>query len=498
MFSFLRFTMLRISLLLRQVVIPSVCTVSTNSGSIPSHDSVVRHLNDLPTGKKFLGIVDLEMLRYPPDKFYEFFGDRKKQLGDMYTFAPFVFSKKTVVVNTPALISELIAKEGKYPERGIISTALNKAKKVVGLKPGLLGDGIEWKRNRDPLSKRLLRPKFLIDYIPKFSKIAGEAVNEIVEISENQNSNFSQIVDRLSLWTVDSAYFLLFHRERDPVITPELTKYISAVRTLARNIVDVKWNDLSQYFSRKNWNNLIESLNTIISYTKKQMKVSNDTPQDPDRAHSTLLEYLQNETEFDEMDIIDSFVTFLAASLDTTTISTQWLWYNLSKNPLVQDKICDEMHTVVGDSPIIATEHFNKLHYLKMCMKESMRLTPTGSMFSRVLTEDNTIGGVRIPKKTNVLADLYGMQMDERYWREPNEFLPERWENRKDIDPFSYIPFGVGARMCMGRRLAEAEMQLITAQLCRHYRVHLEKEPERSFETLITPKGLNLSFEKRT
>ena len=70
------------------------------------------------------------------------------------------------------------------------------------------------------------------------------------------------------------------------------------------------------------------------------------------------------------------------------------------------------------------------------------------------------------------------MGQDERYWRDPREFLPERWENRKDINPFSYIPFGVGPRMCIGRRLAEAEMQLITAQLCRSYRLHLVQEPE--------------------
>ena len=65
------------------------------------------------------------------------------------------------------------------------------------------------------------------------------------------------------------------------------------------------------------------------------------------------------------------------------------------------------------------------------------------------------------------------------------EFKPERWENRKEIDPFSFAQFGIGPRMCVGRRIAEAEMQLITAHLCMSYKIHLEKEPDSKFDALI-------------
>ena len=88
------------------------------------------------------------------------------------------------------------------------------------------------------------------------------------------------------------------------------------------------------------------------------------------------------------------------------------------------------------------------------------------------------------------------MQLDERFWDNPLELKPERWENRKDIDPFSSTPFGIGPRMCLGRRIAEAEMQLITAHLCMSYKIHLEKEPDAKLDVLLRPDGLNLSFEK--
>ena len=196
-----------------------------------------------------------------------------------------------------------------------------------------------------------------------------------------------------------------------------------------------------------------------------------------------MLEYLQNDTDFDEMEIIDTFISLLGAGVDTTSHTTQWLWYNLSKHPNVQEKLHDELHSVIGDSSVITAEHYNKLHYMKMCLKESMRVTPSVSTHSRVLTEDATIGGVNLPKNTHVIGDLYSMQLDERFWNNPLEFKPERWENRKEIDPFSFAQFGIGPRMCVGRRIAEAEMQLITA--------HLSKDLTRS-NHLVVNKSIKL------
>ena len=149
------------------------------------------------------------------------------------------------------------------------------------------------------------------------------------------------------------------------------------------------------------------------------------------------------------------------------------------------------------DSPVVTADHYNKLHYMKMCLKESMRVTPSISVHVRVMKEDTSIGGVLLPKNTPVMADLLGISLDERFWDNPLEFKLERWENRKDIDPFAYIPFGIGPRMCVGRRIAEVQMQLITAHLCTSYKIHLEKEPITKFLTVLEPDGLNLSFEKR-
>ena len=81
------------------------------------------------------------------------------------------------------------------------------------------------------------------------------------------------------------------------------------------------------------------------------------------------------------------------------------------------------------------------------------------------------------------------MHLDERFWDNPLEFKSERWENRKDIDSFSYIPFGIGPRMCVGRRIAEAQIQLLTSHLCMSYKIHLEKELNVKFGAFMQPDG---------
>ena len=259
-------------------------------------------------------------------------------------------------------------------------------------------------------------------------------------------------------------------------ITEEMSQYFEAIKTFIRSLGEVPGRSPMEIITNKKRNNLISALHTIIKYNRKQIQSASTSTRASDD-HMTLLEYLQSETDFAEMEIIDVFTLLLGAGVDTTTHTTQWLWYNLSKHPNVQEKLHDELHSVIGDSPVITAEHYNKLHYMKMCLKESMRVNPIIVGHSRVLTEDATIGGVNLPKNTHVIGDVHSMQLDERFWDNPLEFKPERWENRKEIDPFSFAQFGIGPRMCVGRRIAEAEMQLITAHLCMSYKIHLEKEP---------------------
>ena len=289
--------------------------------------------------------------------------------------------------------------EGKYPSRGVFPVTVRKARAIIGLKDGVaFSEGTEWKRNRDPLSKRLLRPKYLASYLPKLSVIAKNAVTDISELKQVQKQDFSPVIDRIRLWTVHSADYFAFHRMNETKMTEEISQYFEALMTFVRSFGEMKGRSPIEMITNKKRDKLVDAFHTIIRYNQKQIQSAAVSTKVTDDDHIPMLEYLQNETDFDEMEIIDTFISLLGAGVDTTTHTIQWFWYNLSKHPNVQDKLHNELYSVIKDSPVVTAEHFNKLHYMKMCMKESMRITPSVTGHSRVLTEDATIGGITLPK----------------------------------------------------------------------------------------------------
>jgi thromboxane-A synthase/cytochrome P450 family 3 subfamily A len=89
-----------------------------------------------------------------------------------------------------------------------------------------------------------------------------------------------------------------------------------------------------------------------------------------------------------------------------------------------------------------------------------------------------SLGGYSIPDGTTVMVATYSIQRDPAYWPKADTFLPERWlkghEELAATNPHAYLPFGSGARMCIGYRFALQEARLTLAQLYRRFTFSLE------------------------
>jgi cytochrome P450 len=89
------------------------------------------------------------------------------------------------------------------------------------------------------------------------------------------------------------------------------------------------------------------------------------------------------------------------------------------------------------------------MSYTKLVIEESMRLFPPAYFIDRVNIEEDTYNGIVLPKGSNLLFSIYEIHRHSDFWKQPNEFIPERFldENIK----FSKIIFLlVGPRMCIG------------------------------------------------
>jgi cytochrome P450 len=81
---------------------------------------------------------------------------------------------------------------------------------------------------------------------------------------------------------------------------------------------------------------------------------------------------------------------------------------------------------------------------------------PVHTLVERDTTVDTELAGVPIPKDTLINVDVLGMHYNENLWKDPYKFDPERFSDGGELashpSTYSYLPFGGGARQCIGKK----------------------------------------------
>lgn len=167
------------------------------------------------------------------------------------------------------------------------------------------------------------------------------------------------------------------------------------------------------------------------------------------------------------------------AGTDTSSATVVWIMTELMRNPRVMRRAQNEIREVVKEKEKVEESDLSKLMYLKLVVKEALRLHPPAPLLiPRETTEDCVIRRYRIPSKTRVFINAKSIGTDPKYWENPHEFRPERFLN-SSIDfmgqNFEFIPFGVGRRGCPGIHFASPLIELALANLLYHFDWKLPK-----------------------
>uniref|UniRef100_A0A0E0KRY4 Cytochrome P450 n=1 Tax=Oryza punctata TaxID=4537 RepID=A0A0E0KRY4_ORYPU len=165
---------------------------------------------------------------------------------------------------------------------------------------------------------------------------------------------------------------------------------------------------------------------------------------------------------------------FIAGS-DTSAVTVQWAMTELVRNPDVLAKAQHEVRRVVAATGDMVREaDLQELHYLRLVIKETMRLHPPAPLLvPRETTEPfSTVHGVEIPARTRVVINAMAIHTDPGVWGPDAErFVPERHRHDADADGdkqhdgFALVPFGIGRRSCPGVHFAAAVVELLLANL---------------------------------
>jgi cytochrome P450 len=173
----------------------------------------------------------------------------------------------------------------------------------------------------------------------------------------------------------------------------------------------------------------------------------------------------------------DEVMTLFLAGHETTALTLSWAWYLLAQNPDAEEKFHAELDEVLNGR-LPAADDLSRLKYTEMIAKESMRLYPPAYALGRESINECEVGGFRMPAKTQVFMFQWAVQRDPRFFKEPNDFHPERWtdEFSNSLPKYAYFPFGGGPRACIGNYFAMMEVVLLLATIGQRFRFSLLPE----------------------
>jgi len=208
----------------------------------------------------------------------------------------------------------------------------------------------------------------------------------------------------------------------------------------------------------------LERLRAIVDAQIARMRVA------PTGDPLDVLEALVVDGSLDDAEIRDQVVSLMGAGLDTTSASLAWiLCCTTLTGPELWGQLRDEADRVLtGDGPFDDT-HLARLDLASRVVRETLRLHPPGSFAPRMAHVDVTIGGYRVPQGTLVLWSAHLAGRDPSAWHDPLSFDPDRFVDptpeQKELADMAWVPFGKGARNCIGFALAQMELTLGLARL---------------------------------
>jgi cytochrome P450 len=168
-------------------------------------------------------------------------------------------------------------------------------------------------------------------------------------------------------------------------------------------------------------------------------------------------------------ELANELFVFLAAGHDTTaTVLTAALWL-LGRHPQIQDAVADEARAV----PDPSLEDVRRLALTGRVVQEAMRLYPPAAALVRQSTVETRICGFRIPADSQSVVSIWAIHRDPDLWADPSRFDPDRFLPGQvaQRDRWVYLPFGAGARRCIGEHFAFTEAVIGLASLIHRFRV---------------------------
>ncbi|EDW48513.1 probable cytochrome P450 12b2, mitochondrial [Drosophila sechellia] len=430
----------------------------------------------------------------------------REMYGDIYCIPGMMGKPNVVFTYNPEDFEMTYRNEGVWPIR-IGLESLNYYRKVhrpdvfkgVG---GLASDqGQEWADIRNKVNPVLMKVQNVRQNLPQLDLISKEFIDKL-ETQRNPETHTltTDFHNELKMWAFESISFValntrmgLLSDNPDPN-ADRLAKHMGDFFNYSFQF-DVQPSIWTVY-KTAGFKKFLETYDNITDITSNYIETAmKGFGNNEDGKTKCVLEQL---LELNKKVAVTMVMDMLMAGIDTTSSACLTILYHLARNPSKQEKLRRELlHILPTPKDSLTDQNTKNMPYLRACIKEGLRITSITPGNFRITPKDLVLSGYQVPRGTGVLMGVLELSNDDNYFAQSSEFIPERWlktDLAPDIkacpaartrNPFVYLPFGFGPRTCIGKRIAELEIETLLVRLLRSYKVSWLPETPIDYESTI-------------
>jgi cytochrome P450 len=381
------------------------------------------------------------------------------------------FGRNSFILNTPDAIRHVLVDN--YENYSRTPVGIRVLRPLVG--EGLLiAEGRAWKHQRRTLAPAFT-PRAVAPLVPHMIAATDEAIAKL-QGSCGAPVDLREAMQRMTLEIAGRTMFSFEMGRHGAALRDFVMEY--GERMARPHFLDlllpVGWpspQDFSRARFRKRWTRFVAML---MAERRAAGKNEGAPPRDLFDLMGAARDPESGESFSDEQ-LGDEVATMILAGHETTATALFWSLYLLALDPVTQEQLAAEVKGAAVDGAVA----IERLTFTRAVVDETMRLYPPAYLIARSAAAADTIAGLPVKKHDLVLIAPWLLHRHEKLWSEPNAFIPSRFmPGAPPPDRFAYLPFGVGARVCIGAHFALVEATLALAKLIGAFRVELlDKAP---------------------
>ncbi|MCM4155340.1 cytochrome P450 [Gramella sp. AN32] len=404
------------------------------------------------------------------------------------TFRLNIGFSNSVIFSRNAALAEYVLQKN---QRNYVKSKIQTEDMVKYLGEGLLtAEGELWKKQR-----KLIQPAFHKKQLANLMESVKQAIlTEYKRIETSEKMDIFPIFNDLAFQSVVKSLFSSAAGQKEINRLQYITE--AAQKMLVK---ELRQPYLGWWF--KGSGQIKEHVELTEDARRILLKLVNERKNSQEK-HGDLLDMLlearyEDGNFMDQGQLLDEILILFTAGHETTSNALTFIFQLLALHPEWQEKISEEIKILESENDDLMMV-LAQSKITQQVIEEGMRLYPPAYFIDRINVEADDFEEIHLEPKSNLLFSLYEIHRHPDLWEDPNNFMPERFENAGNKYSSQYFPFGAGPRKCIGNNFAMFEMIIAVQELVKNYKIYPEFS-EIEITPLITlkPKNAILKFMKR-